>query len=337
MTKNTLSPALGTLETGILELKKYPEPLKPPKFVKDARKNRVRSLIKGAAYGIFVRLFIASIELVFALIYGSASLFMDALSTSLDIVASIALIVSFKLAAKPPDTHHPFGHGRLEPLAGLQLGLFLALLGAGMFFYNSSEIPRNDPGEFLHPYLWLIPCISILLLEMCYRILMRTAEKEESPALAADAVHFRVDSLTSVFAAAALILGGIFPDYSQQFDHLGAVLISLFMIIVGLNAAKNNMHQLLDRTPSKEYFEKVRQAAMRVEGVLGTEKVRMQLFGPDAHVDIDVEVNPKLVVEEAHLITQKVRVEIQKELPQVQDVIVHVEPYYPGDHREVDY
>lgn len=302
-----------------------------------ARKNRVRALVRGAVQGIFVRVLIASIELVFALIYGSASLFMDALSTSLDIATSLALIISFKLAAKPPDTHHPFGHGRLEPLAGLQLGLFLAFLGGGMFFYNFSEIPKSDPYANLHPYLWIIPGVSILLLEMCYRMLMRTAEKEESPALAADAVHFRVDSLTSVFAASALLLGGIFPTFSQQLDHLGAVLISLFMIFVGVNAAKNNMHQVLDRTPSKEYFEKVRQAAMRAAGVLGTEKIRMQLFGPDAHVDIDVEVDPEMSVEAAHAISQNVRLEIQKELPQVQDVIVHVEPYYPGDHHEVDY
>jgi cation diffusion facilitator family transporter len=341
MIKDILCPDLEILETGTLEPekagKKYPEPLRPPETVLLARKNRYRALVRGAAQGVFVRILIASIELVFALVFGSASLFMDALSTSLDIVTSFALIISFKLAAKPPDTHHPFGHGRLEPLAGLQLGLFLALLGGGMFFYNSSELPRSDPNADLHSYLWIIPCISILLLEMCYRRLMRTATAEESPALAADAVHYRVDSLTSVFAAAALLLGGMFPSVSQQFDHLGAVLISIFMIIVGINAARNNMHQLLDRTPSKEYFDKVRQAAMRAAGVLGTEKVRMQLFGPDAHVDIDVEVDPELTVEAAHTISQRVRVEIQKELPQVQDVIVHVEPYYPNDHHEMDY
>lgn len=312
--------------------KKYPEPLKPPESVLLARKKRVFALVRGATQGIFVRIFIALTELVFALVYDSASLFMDALSTSLDIVASFALILSFKLAAKPPDTHHPFGHGRLEPLAGLQLGLFLSFLGAGMFFYNFSEIPRSQSSTVIHPLLWVIPGLSIFLLEICYRMLMKTAAKEDSPALAADAIHYRVDSLTSVFAAGALLLGGIFPQYSQQFDHLGAVLISLFMIVVGLGAARNNMHQLLDRTPDKEYFEKVKLAAKRAEGVLGTEKIGMQLFGPNAHVDIDIEVEPELTVEAAHRISQKVRFEIQKELPQVQDVIVHIEPYYPNDH-----
>lgn len=306
----------------------------PPKEVLLARENRYKALVKGATRGILVRLLIASTELTFSLIYGSASLFMDALSTALDIATSFVLIVSFKLAAKPPDTHHPFGHGRLEPLAGLQLGLFLGFLGGWMFFYNFTEISHSDPGSTLHPQLFAIPLVSIFLLEMCYRSLMKTAKKEESPALAADALHYRIDSITSVFAAFALFLGGIFPELNHQFDHFGAVLISIFMVIVGCNAARSNLHQLLDRIPSKEYFERVKKAAKKTAGVLGTEKIRMQLFGPDAHVDIDIEVEPELSVEAAHAISQQVRVEIQKELPQVRDVMVHIEPYYPDDHHD---
>jgi divalent metal cation (Fe/Co/Zn/Cd) transporter len=76
----------------------------------------------------------------------------------------------------------------------------------------------------------------------------------------------------------------------------------------------------------------VKEAALKVEGVLATEKVLIQSYGPDAHVDIDIEVAPNLSVEVAHKLTQKVRAEIQKAWPAVRDVIVHIEPYYPGDH-----
>ncbi|MCB1136629.1 MAG: cation transporter, partial [Chlamydiia bacterium] len=76
----------------------------------------------------------------------------------------------------------------------------------------------------------------------------------------------------------------------------------------------------------------VRTAALRVPGVRETEKIHLQVYGPDALVGIDIEVDPKMPVDEAHDITQKVRAEIQKDWPAVRDVIVHVEPYYPGDH-----
>lgn len=315
-----------------VKMSKFPEALKVPFEVADARRARYKSVVGSSKRGIAVRTFIAAVELTAGLYFGSSSLFMDALSTSLDIATSLILVLSFRLAARPPDTNHPFGHGRYEPLAGLQLGFFLLVLGAGMLFYNSSEIAHFDPHVHLHPALWIIPACAALMLESCYRVMSRTAKRENSPALLADAVHYRIDALTSILAASALLLGSLFPSLNQIYDHLGASLISLIMVVVGFNAARNNLHQLLDHVPQPEYFEKVKRAALRANGVLATEKIRIQLYGPDAHVDIDVEVEPLLSVEKAHAISQVVRWEIQKEIPEVQDVIVHIEPYYPGDH-----
>lgn len=312
----------------------FPEPIQVPQEVPDAREQRYRSLVRSATRGILVRGFIATVELVAALAFSSASLFMDSLSTSLDMGSSLVLLLGFKLASKPPDRNHPFGHGRLEPLAGLQLGLFLVLLGGGMFFYNTTQINHHDPFAAIHPLLWIIPLISTLLLEGSYQLMTRTAHKQNSPALAADAIHYRIDSVTSIFATIALLLGGYSPQFSQLFDHLGAALIAIFMVIVGSNAARKNLNQLIDTIPGKSYFDRVRKAALRTPGVKGTEKLRIQLYGPDAHVDIDVEVDPQDTVEVAHRISQGVRVEIQKELPEVRDVHVHIEPYYPNDHQE---
>lgn len=324
---------MGILETGTLELKtKFPDPLLPPSEVPEARKNRYQELLRSSFKGIAIRGFIAIFELTASLAFGSAVLFMDALSTGLDIVTSLALVVSFKIAAKPPDTNHPFGHGRFEPLAGMQLGLFLAILGGGMFFYNTTEITHIDTYSSIHPMLWVVPFISVLLLESTYRLLMNTAKKQQSSALAADALHYRIDSITSVFATLALILASYAPQFNQLFDHIGAAFIAIFMVIQGVNAARNNMHQILDRIPPKGYFDRVRQAAMKVAGIKGTEKIRMQLYGPDAYVGIDIEVDPTLSVQIAHELSQKVRLEIQKEVPQVRDVLVHIEPYYPNDH-----
>ena len=115
-------------------------------------------------------------------------------------------------------------------------------------------------------------------------------------------------------------------------DHIGAMTIASMMVVLGIYAAKNNLDQLMDRIPNRDFFERVRKASLTVIGVLDTEKIRIQLYGPDAHVDIDIEVDPLLPVHLAHEISQNVRVEIQKEWPSVRDVTVHIEPYYPGDH-----
>ncbi|MFG0294568.1 MAG: cation diffusion facilitator family transporter, partial [Maioricimonas sp. JB045] len=80
------------------------------------------------------------------------------------------------------------------------------------------------------------------------------------------------------------------------------------------------------------HFDRVRTSAMRVEGVQDVEKLRIQQAGPDAHVDIDIEVDPEMSVADAHVITQHVRAQIQADWPFVRDVVVHVEPFYRDDH-----
>lgn len=312
---------------------KFPERIPLPEEVPQAREERHHQLVHSSTKGVMIRSSIVAMELIGVALYGSSALLMDALSSLIDIGSSLLLILCIKLASRPPDEDHPFGHGRYEPLAGFQLGTFLVVVGIVTFFQQlfQAVTPVSEPP--LNGFVWLIPALATLLLELCYQMLNRAAKKQLSPALAADAIHYRIDGLTSLFATIALMLAAFYPSWSHEIDHLGAMIISTLMVTIGVLASKNNLNQLLDRVPDPDYFDKVRKAALKVPGVKETEKIRIQLYGPDAHVDIDIEVEPTLPVEVAHEISQKVRTEIQKEWPLVRDVTVHIEPYYPGDHN----
>lgn len=285
-----------------------------------------------AQRGVILRSVIIIAELLGFVFLGSSALLLDALSSIFDVASSLFLILFIKIADKPPDRNHPFGHGRFEPIAGLQLGLLLAVLGGAMLIQQLFAISSQPQGRVIQPLTWLIPLGAVILLEISYQSLKRTAKRQNSPALLSDAVHYRVDAINSLFAMIALLFAAYFPRYSGLCDHLGAIVIAMLMIGIGVFAAKNNINQLLDRVPAQEFFDKVKTAAMRINGVLATEKIRIQLYGPDAHISIDIEVSPELSVDRAHELTQQVRAEIQKEWPAVRDVIVHVEPYYAGDH-----
>ncbi len=313
-------------------MSKFPPSVPLPESVSKNRLERRKQMMATAARGVVLRGAIIIAELLGFVFLNSSALLMDALSSLFDIAASLFLILFIKIADKPPDRNHPFGHGRFEPIAGLQLGLMLAVLGGGMAVQQLFAISTGAQGKVIQPFTWLIPLGAVILLEISYQTLKRTAKRQNSPALLADAVHYRIDALNCLFAMIALLFAAYFPKYSVLSDHLGAIVIAVLMIGIGIYAAKNNINQLLDRVPEQRFFEKVGTAALRVEGVLATEKIRIQLYGPDAHVGIDIEVSPGLSVEHAHELTQKVRAEIQKEWPAVRDVIVHVEPYYAGDH-----
>lgn len=311
---------------------KFPDPVGLPPYVYETRHQRMKNLMSSCAKGIGIRSAIIIAEFAGVIIWGSSALLMDAIASLVDVLSSVLLLISLRLAAKPPDANHPFGHGRYEPLVGLQLGLFLALVGVVMLFQQMFAVVGANPDVHIDKRLWIIPFIAMILLEICYRLTMRAAKQQMSPAMAADAIHYRIDGLTSLLATIALLAANFVPSLGVYIDHIGAIIIAVLMIGLGFRASWQNMNQLMDKIPEPLFFQRVERAAKRVAGVLGTEKIRIQHTGPDAHIDIDVEVDPHLSVEEAHRISQFVRAEIQKDWPAVRDVTVHIEPFYPGDH-----
>lgn len=313
-------------------MSKFPDSVPLPDSIQQMREKRKKQMMRTARRGVILRCSIILAELFGFVFLNSSALLVDALSSLVDVASSLFLILCIKIADKPPDRHHPFGHGRFEPIAGLQLGVFLTVIGAGMFVQQISALAQERTDHVIDPYTWIIPLGAVILLELSYQHLKRTAKRENSPALLADAVHYRIDGINSLFATGALLLAAYFPHLSGIFDHLGAIVIAMLMVGIGAYAARNNLNQLLDRVPSQAFFQKVKQAALKVPGVFATEKLLIQIYGPDAHVSLDIEVEPNMRVDDAHQITQLVRAEIQKDWPAVRDVIVHVEPYYPDDH-----
>lgn len=309
----------------------FPAPVEPPLSVDEERERRLKNLRRLVITGVVVRGGIVAVELVAWWWLESQTLLVDAVASALDILASIALLAAVLLATRPPDDDHPFGHGRYEPLAGLQLGLLVA--GAGLWLL-AEQWGAGAARETLSATRWTfaVPLGATVLLALTGIRMRRDAREFRSSALLSEANHYLIDAATSFIATIGLLAGDIFPSISAFGDTTGAVLLAVMMVVLGGLAAWGNVHQIMDRTPEKEYFDRVRTSAMAVDGVLDVEKLRIQAAGPDAHVDIDIEVDPEMTVAASHEITQYVRAAIQAEWPAVREVVVHVEPWYEGDH-----
>lgn len=313
-------------------MSKFPKPIPLPKDVQASRMKRHQQITRAVIWGISFRLFVILFELIGVILINSSALFLDAISSLMDVLSSLFLIFCMKLAQRPPDYDHPFGHGRYEPMGGFLLGILLIVLGSVMFFQQLLGFFNEEVHRHIHPLAWLFPAAAMVVLEIAYRSLIRIGKTYDSPALTADAYHYRIDSLTSLFATIALIIAAIWPEWSLSIDHLGAIAIAIFMIGLGYLASRENFYQLVDKIPEPQIFDLVKQAALKTSGVEAIEKMRIQHYGPDAHINIDIEVKPFLTVDKAHKISQQVRFEIQKAWPAVRDVTVHIEPYYANDH-----
>ena len=312
----------------------FPDPVPPedPAAVQAARRRRTGRLIFAGAVGVGVRLVVIVAEFAAYFSCGADVLLVDAVASLADVAASLAILAAVKYAEKPPDEDHPFGHGRFEPLAGLQLGVLIVLLGGVLGGRAAWEAVRERPAADLPLWAAAVPALAAILLEATGRVVKVVGRREHSSALVAEAHHYRIDALTSLVAAAGLAAAAAAPAWGGLIDRGGAALLASLMIALGLAAVWENLHQLVDRVPDDGRFELVRAAAAAVPGVLEVEKVRIQHAGPDAHVDIDVEVDPAETVCEAHRTAQHVRAAVQTAWPSVREVVVHVEPYYPGDH-----
>ncbi len=310
----------------------FPKPLVLSEDVSRVRHRRTTRLIRVSTLGISVRCFVIIMELTGLWFLGHSVLLVDALASSADVLTSLAILFAIRLAERPPDEDHPFGHGRYEPLAGFQLGLLILVVGSGTFAYQLFAAISHTQFEVIGWVSWMIPLAAALFLELTCRIVLKMARQEKSSAMIAEAYHYRVDAITSLVAALGLVLASQIPGYGHLIDHLTAMILAVIMVYLGWIAARENLHELTDKIPNQNYFDQVKSSALKVEGVLDVEKVRIQTAGPDAHVNIDIEVNPEETVDHAHLIAQRVRHQIQLDWPTVREVVVHVEPYYEADH-----
>ena len=310
----------------------FPDPVNPSEDIDQVRDRRAFTLLRVAALGVVIRLLIVTIEFLSYWRLNYSVLLVDAIASCADILTSLTIIFAIHLARRPPDEDHPFGHGRYEPLAGLQLGLLIIFLGIGLAAQQFVAAIQHPAAGNILMITAAIPMGAAFLLEICYQILVRRARSNHSPVLLAEAYHYRVDAFTSLLAAAGIGIAAFAPNYSHLIDHVFAILLAVVMMFLGYVAAKENLHQLTDRLPDLQWFQRVRAATESVTGILAVEKVRIQIAGPDAHVDIDIEVNPQCTVDDAHIIAQHVRASIQSDWPAVREVVVHVEPFYANDH-----
>jgi len=229
------------------------------------------------------------------------------------------------VAARPPDEHHPYGHGRFEMLTGLALGFLLAAVGVGIAVKSVVRVGQvhEPPAAY---GVWPLVA-SILAKGVLSGIKLRYGRRITSAALIADAWNDSVDILSGTVALAALGLTLYDPTRFLAFDHYGGFAVGLIVIFLGLRVVRETSLQLMDTMPAVELMDAIRESARRVPGVLGVEKCYARKTGLQYHVDLHLELDPELTVRASHDLATQVRERIKQDLDWVADVMVHVEPY----------
>ena len=281
--------------------------------------------IHAAQVAILVNAALAITKLAAGIFGHTYVLIADAVESTADIFSSSVVWGSLVIAARDPDEDYPFGYGKAEPLAAAVVSLMIIVAAIGIAVQAIREI--QTPSQSPEPWTLLVLIAVIVAKFALSRRVAAVGAAIGSTAVKTDAWHHMSDAVTSAAAfigiSIALVAG---PGWASA-DDWAALFASAIIAANGFNMLRPTLHDLMDRAPGPDVLEPVRRAAAGVAGVLNTEKLAVRKSGLGYRVTIHVQADPALQLDAAHILGGKVKRAIMAAVPQVQAVLVHMEPY----------
>lgn len=282
-----------------------------------------RRSLRAALLGLAINTVLAGAKLAAGVVGHSYALIADALESLTDVAASLITSAGIRYGSRPPDPEHPYGHGKAEALAALVVCAML--LAAGVWIAVAAVREIRTPHHAPAPWTLLVLFAVVAVKETVFRLMHRVARQTGSTAVHADAWHNRSDAITSAAAAAGItvaLLGG--PGWESA-DDWAALLAAAVVLYNAWSLLQQPWHELMDRQ-DPALLARVRESALRVPGVIDVEKLFARKSGPRHHVDMHLHVDPNMSVHDAHVLTGKVKSAVRSDVPEVSDVLIHVEP-----------
>lgn len=280
--------------------------------------------IRSTIIGIIVNTALALVKGVAGFFGNSYALIADAIESASDVVSSLIVVSGLRIAQKPRDENHPYGHGKAEPIAAMVVALSLAGAAVTIVVQSIHEIitPHHAPA----PFTLIVLVIVVLTKESLFRFVFTVAEDVQSTAVKTDAWHHRSDAITSAAAFVGILIALIGGKGYESADDWAALFASVIIVYNAFHLFVPALNEVMDAAPSPTIEERVRKVAGSVDGVLSLDKCYVRKMGLDFFVDLHVVVNGGLTVREGHLIGHNVKDAVCASDPRIVDVLIHVEP-----------
>ncbi|PAW65662.1 MAG: cation-efflux pump [Opitutia bacterium Tous-C1TDCM] len=275
--------------------------------------------------GILLNAVLAAVKFAGGIFGNTYALIADGAESLLDILSSALVWAGFRVAARPPDADHPYGHGKAEPLTGLAVALFIFAMAGWIAVHAVREIITPHQG----PAWWtLLVLAGVVVAKIWFsRRLGAAGEEAGSTALGVEAMHHWSDAMTSAAAFVGICIalwGG--PGWETA-DDWAALFACVIVAFNGFAMIGKALGDVMDSAVPAAFENEVRALALAVPGVRALDKVRMRKSGLSHLVDIQIRVEGDLTVRAGHDIAHAVKDALLASVPhRISDVTVHVEP-----------
>jgi len=286
--------------------------------------NNLQTGARIALFGLAINIMLASVKMLAGFFGNAYVLIADGIESAMDVGGSIVIWGGLKVAARPPDRTHPYGHGKAEPIAAVivAVGVLAAALGLAIQSVREIFLPHHGPA----PYTLVVLIVAVIVKEILYRYVIRFGRSVESTAVQTDAWHHRTDAMTSIAAFIGISVALIGGEAWQSADDWAALFACALIGMNGYRLLRPALFEIMDTAPRGKIVDSVRNAAAAVPGVIEVEKCLIRKMGLDFYVDLHVGVNGRISVHEGHEIAHQVKAAIQQGDSRIADVLVHIEP-----------
>lgn len=284
--------------------------------------KRIRSIL---IWILFLNWAVALAKILYGLFSRCASITADGFHSLSDGASNIIGLIGINLACQPKDRDHPYGHKKYETffslgIAGLLFIVCFNLLREGVIRLYKPVTPQVD----IKSFMVMIATLGVNLLVMRYEY--KKGRLLQSDILVSDSMHTKADIFTSLSVIIALVV--IKLGY-PIIDPIATIIIALFIAHAGLDIVKQSSRVLCDSAAIVD-VKKITDIVLNIKGVKNCHNIRTRGRPDDIHLDLHVQVSPDMHIDEAHKISYSIEGAIKKGIPEITDVVVHMEPKEKG-------
>lgn len=273
--------------------------------------NRHERIVGASIAGVVINLVFVGLKTLIGVLSGSVSVVVDAVNNGTDVLSALVTLAGVKLARRKPDKEHPHGHGRVEYIAAIGVGLIILAVGIGAALASVPKISRPEVANY--SALSIVVISATVIVKLVFgRYLRKVGKATRSRSLEGTGVDAMFDAALSFGTLVGAVVSMLF---NVSIDGIIGVVIAAFIVKSAIEIISEAMGDLIGRRADERLVRRVRDVIRGVEGVKGVPKLVLHDYGPeDVSGAVKIEVNPKMTVKELTEITEEIERRVLEEL-----------------------
>jgi len=296
--------------------------------------ERSYQIKKASWIGIIGNSFLALAKIIIGFIATSYAVIGDGIDSSTDVISFVIILITARIIAKPPDKKYPYGYKKAETSATKILAFLIFFAGAQLMISTGRQLfsgVERDMPSIIAIYVTLLSIAGKLILTIWQ---FRIGEKIDSKMISANARNMRND----IFISMSVLLGLAFTFVFKQpiLDSITALLVSLWIIKEAISIYMESNIEMMDGVKDTTIYNKILESVDLVEGAYNPHRIRVRNLANLYLIALDIEVDRDIKVREAHDIAKNVELNLRELIPNIYDILIHIEPFGNVETDEVE-